>query len=410
MIADRQFKILHLLSATHGAQGKPSNSGLRSQLLPLLSKMDQGHFKMQVINFAAGDQHAALLRKSGVPVFDIELSRRRFSPGALSELRQRVSSFKPDLIHAWGHSAQLATRLLRGAGQSIPMIWSMPATPPDAHAQQQHWLDRCKLKLLTRRAHRPAHLVYDSTAGAAQYARLGFPESAGSVINIGADADRFVPDARQGQRLRTQLKLDASAFVIGMHAPFTDKSDYATFIRATAELIKYQPEIRVIVAGHGVQRGNSGIMAMLGGGTLATHTSLLGEWSDMGALFNACDVVCSSALDDSGATMLASAMLCGIPCVGTGKGLQGEVLFNHGITVESGSATALARGITRIVEMPAEKRAFLTENARQHIINHHSTQSAVQKYLGLYLQMMYGQEATTAEQAIKLVRATSPSA
>ena len=407
MIADRQFKILHLLSAVHGSQGQSANSGLRAHLLPLLSKMDQSHFKMHVINFAAGDQHGALLRKSGVPVFDIELSRRRFALGAVSELRQRVASFKPDLIHAWGHSAQLATRILRGAGQTTPMIWSMPATSPSAHTEQQHWLDRYKLKLLTRQAHRPAHLVYGSTAGAAQYARLGFPESAGCVINIGADADRFKPDARQGQRLRAQLKLDASAYVIGMYAPFTDKSDYVTFIRATAELIKYQPEIHVIVAGRGVQRGNSGIMAMLGGGTLATRTSLLGDWSDLGALFNACDVVCSSALDDSGAAMLASAMLCGIPCVGTGRGLQGEVLFNHGITVESGSVTGLARGITRIMEMPADKRAYLTESARQHIINHHSTQSAVQKYLSLYLQMMHGQEAATAEQALKLARATS---
>jgi hypothetical protein len=58
MIADRQSKILHLLSAVHGSQGQSANSGLRAHLLPLLSKMDQGLFKMQVINFAAGDQHA----------------------------------------------------------------------------------------------------------------------------------------------------------------------------------------------------------------------------------------------------------------------------------------------------------------------------------------------------------------
>lgn len=91
--------------------------------------------------------------------------------------------------------------------------------------------------------------------------------------------------------------------------------------------------------------------------------------------------------------MLATAMLCGVPCVGTGKGAQGEVLSQYGIAVEPGSPNGLIRGITRVIEMTPDKRTFMTQNARQHVVNNYSAQGAVEKYLGLYLELTQAREA-----------------
>ncbi len=400
------IKVLHLVSATHPRSHCTPGSALSAQLPPLLARIGREHIQPQVINFAPGDKQAAVMRQLGVPVHDIELSRRRFSPGAIGELRKRAASFKPDLIHAWGHSAALAARWLKGAG-NLPVVWTMPGGKPGSGDDAQSILNRYKLKQLIKHSGKPSHIVYPSRAVAAEYRRLGCPEANGVIITSGVDLDRFKPDARLGQQLRNQLNLEANAFVIGMHATFTPENDFASFIRATAELIKYNPNVYVILAGKGVQRGNSGVMALLGGGTLATRTTLLGEWSDLSALFNACDVFCSSALNDGSASMLASAMLCGIPCVGTGKGLQGEVLSQHGIAVEPGSPNGLVRGITRVLELSAEKRIYMVEAARKHVIANFSMQGAVQKYLGLYLQMAHAVETATADRAIKLQRAVS---
>ena len=393
------IKVLHLVSATHQSVHNTAVMPLGAQLTPLLSRIDREHVQMQVINFAPGDKQAAVMRQQGVPVYDIELSRRRLSPAALGQLRQYAARFQPDLVHAWGHTAALAARWLKGSNQ-VPVLWTLPA-----HKASDNLLDRYKFKQLTRLAGKPKHLVYASRAIAAEYHRLGFPEARTSIISAGADLDRFKPDAKLGQQLRAQLQLGADAFVIGMHATFTAENDFASFIRATAELIKYNPNVYVILAGKGVQRGNSGIMAMLGGGTLATRTTLLGEWSDMSALFNACDVFCSSSLNDGSAQTLAAAMLCGVPCVATGKGLQGEVLSQHGIAVEPGSPNGLVRGITRIMELSAEKRIHIVESARRHVVANFSTQGAVQKYLGLYLQMTHAVEMATADRAMQLQRA-----
>jgi glycosyltransferase involved in cell wall biosynthesis len=394
------IKVLHLISATHQSHGSLPSSPLSAQLTPVLARISREFVQPQVVNFQPGDRQVAVMRQLGVPVYDVELSRRRFAPGAMGELRKRSATFKPDVIHAWGHTAALTTRWLKGV-RGTPVIWSMPAGLPET----TQFIDRFKLKQLVKNAATPKHIIYPSRAVAAEYRRLGFPETNGSVISSGVDVDRYKPDAKLGQQLRTQLKLEANAFVIGMYAPFAPEYDFASFVKATAELIKYNPNIYVVLAGKGVQRGNSGIMALLGGGTLATRTTLLGEWSDLSALFNACDVYCSSALGDHSAPTLASAMLCGVPCVGTGKGLQGEVLSQHGIAIEPGSPNGLVRGITRVLEMSAEKRIFVAEAARKHVIANFSTQGAVQQYLGQYLQMTHAVEAATAEQALKLQRA-----
>ena len=149
-------------------------------------------------------------------------------------------------------------------------------------------------------------------------------------------------------------------------------------------MIKTQPELAVVLAGHGVQKGNAPLMALVGGGTLGTRVHLLGEWSDVASLFNACDVVCLSATTDKARMSLVMAMLCGVPCVATGMGAQGEVLGQFGVAIEPGSPAAFIKGITRVMQLAPEKRAFMVQSARKHALNNFVYVRSLQKYLQLY--------------------------
>lgn len=393
--SDGRIRILHLVSATTHTQ-----QALMVQLTPVATRFNRSFLQMEVVYFAPGTSQAATLRQLGVPVHEIEWARGRFSLTALPELLKRIRTFQPDVIHAWGHSAQLALHLLKRFIKPLPpVVWSMPNAAP--LPAKQGFIDRKKLVMLKKAMLTQPHIVYPTTAVAAQYRRLGFPDKNFSTIAVGVDVERYKSDSATRKRMRDELKLDDKALVIGMHAPFVADNDYPSFVKATAELIKYNPNVYVIVAGRGAQRGNAGIMALLGGGTLATRTTLLGEWSDLSLFYNACDVACSSALNDSNAMSLAIAMLCGVPCVGTGKGAQGEVLNVHGIAIEPGSPNGLIRGITRIIEMSAERRAFVTKNARQHILSNYSIQGTVEKHMSLYLALTQAHEASTARLALR---------
>jgi hypothetical protein len=143
-------------------------------------------------------------------------------------------------------------------------------------------------------------------------------------------------------------------------------------------------------------------MAMVGGGTLAQRVQLLGEWSDLATLFNACDVVCSSALNDGSRMTLVAAMLCGVPCVATGMGAQGEVIGHYGVAIEAGSPAAFVKGIQRVLQLTPEKRAAMAQGARKHALQNYVYVRSLQRYLQVYYdligrQLLVAQEMPTPE-------------
>jgi glycosyltransferase involved in cell wall biosynthesis len=386
----RQLRILHIVSSG----GVPS--GLQQSLfMPLLTRMPKQRVKTQIVCLSPGAVPAAVLRQQGIPVHDVALSRRRFSLRGLSELTKAAKTFEPDIIQAWGATAQIVSIAVRKrCGGKPRVVWCVAGTAPlpsDAGT-----IERQKLKWAARLAPRADRIVYSSQAGASQHRRAGFPEGGHEVVPPGVDATRFKPDPGARRKVREQLHLAEDAFVIGMVAPFQSEYDHATLIKAASELIRTQPQLALVLAGHGVQKGNAPLMALIGSGALSTRAQLLGEWSDIASLFSACDVVCSSALTDSSRMTLATAMLCGIPCVATGMGAQGEVVGQSGIAVEPGSPSAFIKGITRVMQMPAEKRAAMAQGARKHALQNFVHVRSLQKYLQLYHELV-GREALAVE-------------
>lgn len=362
-----------------------------SLFMPLLTRLPKQRVKAQVVALSPGCVRSAMLRQNGVPVHDIAFSRRRFSASALKELNEAVHAFRPDVLQAWGHTAQFMSETIRKRCDWNPhVVWSVADTQP--LPKSAGMLDRQKLKLAAKAAAKADRVVYTSEAAAAHHRRAGFPEAGYVCISPGVDAARFKPDAATRRKLREQLHVPQDAFVIGMVAPFQPEYDHGTLLKAIGELIKVHPSLYVLLAGHGVQRGNAALMAMVGGGTLGTRTQPLGEWSDLSAFFNACDLVCSSALSDVSRMTLAMAMLCGIPCVATGMGAQGEMIGQFGVAIEPGSPSAFMRGITKVLQMTPEKRAHMAQGARKHALQNFVYVRSLQKYLQLYGDLV-GREA-----------------
>jgi glycosyltransferase involved in cell wall biosynthesis len=398
----RQIRILHVVSSAAVA------AGLQQPLLmPVLTRMPKQRVKTQVVCLAPGAVPAAMLRQNGVPVHDVALSRHKFSLGGFGELVKAAKAFKPDVIHAWGYTAQIfAHGVRKRVDRKIKVVWTVGSTAPLPRGAGM--IDRQKLKHAVKAAPNADRIVYASDAGGAQHRRAGFPEGEHLTIPPGIDATRFKPDPAARRKIREQLHFGPEAFVIGMVAPFQPEYDHATFIKAIGELIKSNPTVAVVLAGHGVQKGNAPLMALVGGGTLAGRTQLLGEWSDLASLFNACDVVCSSAQNDGSRMNLVAAMLCGVPCVATGLGAQGEVIGHHGVAIEAGSAPAFVKGILRVLQLTPEKRAAMAHGARKHALQNYVYVKSLQKYLQLYYDLIGRQSLVSQEMPTPEIDASVP--
>lgn len=385
----RQVRVLHVVSS-----GGVASTLQQSLFMPLLTRTPKGRVKSQVVCLAPEVVPAAVLRQSGIPVHEVALSRRRFSMRGFGELMQATRAFRPDVIQAWGQTAQIVSVAVRKRCHWKPkVVWTVANTA--ALGRGAGLIDTQKLKWAAKLAPNVDRIVYASEAGAAHHRRAGFPDDEPVIIPPGLDAARFKPDTQARDRIRDQLQLDAGAFVIGMVAPFQAEQDHPTFLKAIGELLKLHPNVALVLAGHGLQKGNAPLVALLGSGSLATRTHLLGERSDLNSLFNGCDLVCSSALNDASRMTLVMAMLCGVPCVATGLGAQGEVLGKHGVAIESGSPAAFVKGITRVMELTPDKRAAMAQGARKHAMQNYVFVRSLQRYLQLYYDLI-GRQALAA--------------
>ncbi|HKS54029.1 MAG TPA: glycosyltransferase [Steroidobacteraceae bacterium] len=379
----------------------------QSLLMPVLTRMPKQRVKTQVVCLAPGAVPAAVLRQSGVPVHDVALSRQRFSFGGFGELLKTAKAFKPDVIQAWGYTAQIvANQLRKRCDRKIKVVWSVSGTTPLPRGSGM--IDRRKVKYAAKAAPTADRIVYASEAGAAQHRRAGFPDDEHLTIPPGIDATRFKPDPAARLKIREQLHLPPEAFVIGMAAPFQPEFDHPTFLKAVGELIKMNPHVSVVLAGHGIQKGNGPLMALVGGGNLGSRVQLLGEWSDLASLFNACDVVCSSAQNDGARMTLVAAMLCGVPCVATGLGAQGEVIGHFGVAIEAGSAPAFVKGIQRVMALTPEKRAMMAQGARKHALTNYVYVKSLQRYLQLYYDLIGRQSLVSQEMPTPEIDASVP--
>jgi hypothetical protein len=107
---------------------------------------------------------------------------------------------------------------------------------------------------------------------------------------------------------------------------------------------------------------------------------------------------------------LAIAMLCGSMAVGTAVGAQGEVLGPFGATVEQGSADAVTRGIRRMLDIPVERKVFVAQSARKHVMQNFAIARSIEKYQEMYAQLTAAQPAEEADAAAPSKETAQPSA
>jgi hypothetical protein len=105
---------------------------------------------------------------------------------------------------------------------------------------------------------------------------------------------------------------------------------------------------------------------------------------------------------------LVAAMLCGVPCVATGMGAQGEVIGQYGVAIEPGSAPAFLKGVQRVLQQTPEKRALMAQGARKHALQNYVYVRSLQRYLQLYYDLIGRQSLVSQEMPTPEIDASVP--
>lgn len=370
------YKHRAMLTVVHLITGLETG-GAEGMLARLASGGDRGRFRHVVVSMTGPGTMGASIAAAGVPLRGLGIRRNVPDPVGLLRLRRVLREFRPDILQTWLYHADLLGSVARRLGWTRRLIWNVRSTETIGSAVVR--------RLLARWSALPDAVIVNSLAGQRFHEALGYRPRRWMHIPNGFDTTAFSVDAEAGRRQRAALGIGDGAFVILLPARYHPMKDHATFLGAAAHFARARPEARFVMAGHGMERGNSALMELIAAQGIGDRVLLLGERRDLATIYLAADVVTlSSAFGEGFPNVLAEAMSCGIPCVATDIGDSAEIIGDTGAIVPPRDPAALAAGWEKLAGLPDDERRERGAAARARIVERYDLAVIIARYEALY--------------------------
>jgi glycosyltransferase involved in cell wall biosynthesis len=350
--------------------------GAEQALLTLLTETDRSHRDLSLA-YHPTEQLEPLIegaRQLGVtlwpvPRMDPGFEGLRRLPAFAHELRRRA----PDIVHL---------HLIWPLACQYPLLASAMARRPRVVATAHSYVD---VRLTWRVDHqqRIYTRAVDRYIAVSQHVKvqliegLGWPGSKIEVIHNGVDSDRFREPA--SPELRAELSGGNPGPLVLTIARLDPDKGHRHLLRAAALL----PDVRFVLAGEGPERGALETLTRELG--VEDRVRFLGHRRDIPQLLGACDVMALPSSFEGLPVSVLEAMASGTAVVASNIGGVDELITDDvtGVLVEPGDAPALAAGIRRLVDDPADA-ARLAEAARARVADEFSSTTMARQVAAVY--------------------------
>jgi glycosyltransferase involved in cell wall biosynthesis len=197
------------------------------------------------------------------------------------------------------------------------------------------------------------------------------------------------PPPPSGADLRSELGIPTGAPVIGTVSVLRPQKALDVFIRASAQLLREDPDLRVLLAGDGPLRGElTELVHSLG---VQDRLLMLGYRSDAPDVMAALDVAVSSSAFEGSPLAVMEYMESARPIVATRVGGVPDLIEDgvHGLLVEPGDAPALTAAIRRLLS-DREAARRMGEAARERRRREFTVDLMVRRFETLYERLVEG--------------------
>ena len=210
------------------------------------------------------------------------------------------------------------------------------------------------------------------------------------VIQNGIDVDRFHPDSVSRNGMRQAWGISDRDQLIGLVGRLDPMKGHDTFIKAATLLSRGRDNIRYVCVGDGPEVFKQKLVALSKEVGLGHRLIWVSAGDDVGATYNALDLVTSCSYGEGFSNVIGEAMACGKPCVVTDVGDSAVIVGDAGRVVPPKDSNALAAGWASILDLNQERRNALSAAARQRIVEHYSLANIVAQYEALYMDLAGG--------------------
>lgn len=198
------------------------------------------------------------------------------------------------------------------------------------------------------------------------------------VIPNGIPLRDFDPSRPERARIRAELGIPESAFVVGTVGRLAPEKDQALMIAAVAPLLG--ESFHLVLVGDGPERGALQTLAK----KHAPYIHLTGVRSDVPELLSSFDVFTLTSKTEGLPLVIPEAMAAGLPVVATAVGGVPDIVPpSVGILAHAGDRDALEASFRRI-HRDVEERTRMGEAAIRHANAEFSIETMTDRYLELY--------------------------
>lgn len=355
-----------------------NHGGAERQMSQLAADLKRRGHAVRVITFYPGGRFAEQLAADGVPVTSLNKRGRWHLFGFAVALRRELRSDRPDVVYSFLTTANIVAAILAYTLRGLPVIWGVRVS--DMDLSKYGPIDRMVSAIERMLASTPRLTICNSAAGVARCLKRGFPGDRVTHVPNGIDLDSFQPDPDAGPALRRRLGLNEHTPVIGMIARFDPMKGVDVFMKAAQDLKSIDPTARFVLAGNGMEPGNTDLSSLIGTEGLEGNVSLLGVSEDIPGIQAGLDIATlSSRFGEGFSNVIGEAMACGVPVVATSVGDAAAVIGDTGWIVPPGDAAALSKAWQEALALAPESRARRGRDARQRVTERFDRRAIAEK-------------------------------
>lgn len=216
-----------------------------------------------------------------------------------------------------------------------------------------------------------------------QLIKAGVAQEKIIVRYLGIDTERFTPDASSKDEWISKFNLSPGQIIASTVSYLRPFKNPDILVKAFRELKTRNVPVRLFVAGGGEML--SELKELSQKLDVEDHIHWLGNVSDPKSLLQASDLFLLASTGEAFGLVLAEAMACGVPIVGTRSGSLPEVVEEGktGLLVPPRNFEELATAI-QALSTDTTLRHKMAAQALERVKNHFTVQDAVLKTINIY--------------------------
>ncbi len=351
--------------------------GAERSLYNLLTNGLEGPFKNRVISLMSEGYYGPLLKKKGIPLVSLNMSRGIINPKALWKLHSEIKKNPPDIIQGWMHPGNLAAFYASIiTSKKIRLAWNVRLSLEIY--KEMKIKTRATIRIGALLSKSPKVIIYNSFRSRNQHRKFGFIDKNDKLISNGFLLNRWAPNEEKRKIIRNQLSIKEEIKVIGYVGRGDAQKDLPNLFDAFDEVSKKNPNTILVAIGRNLDKYNF----------KSNKIKFLGECSNINELMLSFDVFCLSSRAEGFPNVIGEAMACGVPCVTTDVGDSKYIVDKTGWVVPPRNSKILAENLNLALSFSNEELKIKGKLARKRVLDNFSMETVKEKYISVYQSIL----------------------